>query len=70
VTEEYGVGTDYVVGFVAVAEVGNFFGAAVDPYGGLFTCAEMAIILEFSGDWVENGVEGCFQLRWMLVSFL
>jgi len=70
VTEKHGVGADYVVGFAAVAEAGNFFRAAVDPSGDFFTCAEMVILLEFTGDWVENGVEGCFQLRWMLVLFL
>ena len=70
VTEKHGVGANYVVRFAAVAESGNFFGAAVYPSGGFFTSAEMAILLEFTGDWVENGVEGCFQLRWMLVLFL
>jgi len=70
VTEKHGVGADCVVGFVSVAEAGNFFGAAFGPSGGLFTCVEMAILLNFAGDWVEKGVEGCFQLSWMLVSFL
>jgi len=65
VKEEHGVCYLSVVGFASIAKMGNFFRACVHPLGCLFTCSEVAVLLELSCVGVEDGVDCDNEFWWM-----